>query len=1050
MLRSQLLPPPCLAAHRSSPFVFLLLLLLPLLPADSFAQRSAAALDDSDFPDVITQAISARELPIAKALVDAAFFHTGEQASYFFQGDRYYRLTGTKVDAGYPKSLPGEWNGLPSEFSAGIDAAVQDPYRGVIYFFKGNQYIGINAEKTVFWGPVSLPGGWRGLPSDFASDLDAAIDHDGSVVFIKGDRHATMTNEQFVGVSDRPASALTGVGKVDAAFKYSNDRNYFFSDDMFSRAIGFEKEPRQLNPITSSWIGVKPATNSSPIDPNATKVAYVAYGWNQGVTNGFFAQVGDRAWMHRDNEARRNSECQEVSKTSNTISLSCGDNADQFKIQLEGSNAAVFKVIRRDTGTSQDAIGRITKTEIADVVADEDLQDPFRPGDIQKIMQWISQNTSNSRISYCYKNSMGRGAGTPLTTCPAGTERDGALCYPTCRSGFAGSVTECRGVCPQEFTDIGLFCQKPAAYTRDGFGWQVGDPLLPNYSGPIGRCEAKHGKGNCEQKGAVIYAKCRAGFQQGAVVTQCARPCPDGWTDTGTGCTKPSYTRGVGQAMTCAAGLQEDTGLCYQNCPTGYTGVGPVCWQQCKGDQRWDCGVGCAADQNACASSTADMVLAPINLIIGLVDMGISARAKAAIDAAAKAGMAGTSAAANGLTELALDGTPKWAQLLDELQELDALAGTELATNLTGVGLDLSNVGQGLQDEIEKWTAEYEYSFAANTTSSVESAINSRFDYNTRRYIKRYYALHHLGSLLEADGWRIAKLVMTAGGIVTGILGDPGFVATINAYSHPTCGPVGGIPFPRVQKVDPGTLISPSGTTWEQISRQRSASLDQVPLVQVSVGSDGTAWGLDTDGNIFHRMQGRWNNIPGQLTQISVGSVTDVWGVNRSNEIYRWTGSSWFRMPGTMNQVSVGSDGAVWGLDANGNIFRWVVPKNWYAYSGMTGSQRFITGSREQIPGTLHHISVGNANDVWGVNASNMVYRWSNQSKSWTRIPGSLKQVSVGGDGAVWGVAPDGQIFRWTGETWERIPGGLDQISVADWGLVWGVNQSSQVFERRF
>jgi hypothetical protein len=43
-----------------------------------------------------------------------------------------------------------------------------------------------------------------------------------------------------------------------------------------------------------------------------------------------------------------------------------------------------------------------------------------------------------------------------------------------------------------------------------------------------------------------------------------------------------SYGRGVGTPITtCAPGLQQDALLCYPYCEANYTGIGPVCWQDC-------------------------------------------------------------------------------------------------------------------------------------------------------------------------------------------------------------------------------------------------------------------------------------------------------------------------------------------------------------------------------------------------------------------------------------------------------------------------------------
>ena len=77
--------------------------------------------------------------------------------------------------------------------------------------------------------------------------------------------------------------------------------------------------------------------------------------------------------------------------------------------------------------------------------------------------------------------------------CALGTQMEDGVCYRPCQAGYRGVAALCYANCPAGFRDDGLYCAKPAAHEREGFPWQIGDPPLPNYSGPIGRCEAKYG-----------------------------------------------------------------------------------------------------------------------------------------------------------------------------------------------------------------------------------------------------------------------------------------------------------------------------------------------------------------------------------------------------------------------------------------------------------------------------------------------------------------------------------------------------------------------------
>jgi len=60
------------------------------------------------------------------------------------------------------------------------------------------------------------------------------------------------------------------------------------------------------------------------------------------------------------------------------------------------------------------------------------------------------------------KNSYGRGAGGPVSTCTPGLERNGALCYPKCIAGYVGNGPVCFQQCPAGYRDDGALCRKDA------------------------------------------------------------------------------------------------------------------------------------------------------------------------------------------------------------------------------------------------------------------------------------------------------------------------------------------------------------------------------------------------------------------------------------------------------------------------------------------------------------------------------------------------------------------------------------------------------------
>ena len=176
----------------------------------------------------------------------------------------------------------------------------------------------------------------------------------------------------------------------------------------------------------------------------------------------------------------------------------------------------------------------------------------------------------------------------------------------------------------------------------------------------------------------------------------------------------------------------------------------------------------------------------------------------------------------------------------------------------------------------------------------------------------------------------------------------------------------------------------------------------------------------------------RFEQAPGSLVQVSVGGDGSVWGINSAGELYYFepVGQTWVHAPGTLDQVVVGASGAVWGLNAAGEVFRWNA-------SAQTWSQ---------MPGQLAHIAVGVDGDTWGLNGANAIYHWNPAANTWVNVPGELSQLAVGFDGAVWGINAGGAVYRYDvgSQSFAQIPGAiLAQIAVGNDGAVWGLNGES-------
>ncbi|MFD8403710.1 hemopexin repeat-containing protein [Streptomyces anulatus] len=114
--------------------------------------------------------------------IDAALNrHDQPSVGYLFKDDQYvrYNLEADEAAPGYPKSIAEGWAALPAAFQQGIDAVVNHPTDDeIVWFFKDGQYGRYNVpEDKLVLGPKSIEGNWAGLPDSFNRGIDAAAPH---------------------------------------------------------------------------------------------------------------------------------------------------------------------------------------------------------------------------------------------------------------------------------------------------------------------------------------------------------------------------------------------------------------------------------------------------------------------------------------------------------------------------------------------------------------------------------------------------------------------------------------------------------------------------------------------------------------------------------------------------------------------------------------------------------------------------------------------------------------------------------------------------------
>jgi hypothetical protein len=196
---------------------------------------------------------------------------------------------------------------------------------------------------------------------------------------------------------------------------------------------------------------------------------------------------------------------------------------------------------------------------------------------------------------------------------------------------------DCHSICPAGMADQGLFCRSLEYGRGAGYPWKFGDWF--NDNGMRSRCERDQGPGNCEKSGLMFYPKCKPGYTAFGCcicrpnVPDCAALGLNPGVDLS--CAK-KVAIGNPKVGVCEAGQGIDAGLCYQDCNTGFNGVGPVCWAE-KPVGWVDCGMGAAKDSATCASVIFSQVTSVGQMAIFVASLGTSSAGSSAAGGAESA-----------------------------------------------------------------------------------------------------------------------------------------------------------------------------------------------------------------------------------------------------------------------------------------------------------------------------------------------------------------------------------------------------------------------------
>ena len=98
-------------------------------------------------------------------------------------------------------------------------------------------------------------------------------------------------------------------------------------------------------------------------------------------------------------------------------------------------------------------------------------------------------------------------------------------------------------------------------------------------------------------------------------------------------------------------------------------------------------------------------------------------------------------------------------------------------------------------------------------------------------------------------------------------------------------------------------------------------------LTRISVGVDGTVWGVNSNQDIYKRQGpgGYWEHVPGKLVDVSCHNKETVIGCNANGSIYKFSGGDvWVECVGAATHVTTGQPGhaEVWHVNAENRIWR--------------------------------------------------------------------------------------------------------------------------------
>ncbi|HZS36009.1 MAG TPA: tectonin domain-containing protein [Polyangia bacterium] len=209
----------------------------------------------------------------------------------------------------------------------------------------------------------------------------------------------------------------------------------------------------------------------------------------------------------------------------------------------------------------------------------------------------------------------------------------------------------------------------------------------------------------------------------------------------------------------------------------------------------------------------------------------------------------------------------------------------------------------------------------------------------------------------------------------------------------------------------------------------------------LSIGRDNSVWGYcpgdaSMSGKLYRYVaDGNWSVLPGPgfIQMAAVREGADIWISDGYGNLSHWDGGRWTPQPGRLSALWSAADGTLYGSLAGPPM----QPGTNFRYNG------FYNWTQLSLPlDVLWTFQESGLHNAWLVNldessGGDNLYTWA--GFTWQPMGATLASISGAADGTVWGVDASNKIFRYNGSGWDAMPGAATRIAVGSAAQVWSI-----------